>query len=180
MKITITGTPGSGKSTLGKDLAKHLNYKFFSGGDMRRRMAQDHQMTLAEFNELGEKEDWTDKELDAYIAKYGRENDDFVVEARLGWHFIPDSVKVFLDADEKERARRMLPRNLPEENFQNLKDVISGNKKRVKSDVKRYKKYYKLDPYDKKHYDIVIDSTGKKPSEVLNEIIEALPQSLKE
>jgi cytidylate kinase len=37
--ITISGLPGAGSTTLGKHLAKHLGYKYFSGGDWMRSYA---------------------------------------------------------------------------------------------------------------------------------------------
>ena len=38
MIITISGLPGSGKSTIGKMLAKKLGYKFYSMGDLRGKI----------------------------------------------------------------------------------------------------------------------------------------------
>ncbi len=174
MKITINGTPGSGKTTLGKDLAEHYDLDFMSVGDMRREMAREHDMTLAELNELGEEEEWTDKELDKRVKKYGEENDDFVVEGRLAWHFIPDSIKIFLDAEEEERAERMVSRDRPEESYEEVEEVIHANKERIKSDLKRYEKYYGVNPYEKENFDIQIDSTDKNPEEVLEETVEKI------
>lgn len=37
--ITISGLPGAGSTTLGKHLAKHLNFHFHSGGDFMRQYA---------------------------------------------------------------------------------------------------------------------------------------------
>ena len=37
--ITISGLPGAGSTTLGKHLAKHLGFKYYSGGDFMRAYA---------------------------------------------------------------------------------------------------------------------------------------------
>ena len=171
MKITITGTPGSGKSTLARDLAKALDFDYFSVGDMRRQMAKERGMTLAEFNKLGEKESWTDEELDNHVTKLGKEKDDFIVEGRLAWHFVPDSIKIFLDADEEIRAERMVPRESVGEKFENVEEAIKANKERVESDRLRYKKYYNLDPYDMSHYDMILDSTDQTREETCKEAL---------
>lgn len=39
--ITISGLPGAGSTTLGKHLAKHLDFHFHSGGDFMRKYAID-------------------------------------------------------------------------------------------------------------------------------------------
>ena len=44
MIITITGLPGSGKTSVAKHLAKHLHIKHYSMGDLFRKIAHkfDH------------------------------------------------------------------------------------------------------------------------------------------
>ncbi len=37
--ISISGLPGAGSTTLGKHLAKHLGFKYYSGGDFMRQYA---------------------------------------------------------------------------------------------------------------------------------------------
>ncbi len=48
MIITLMGTPGAGKSTLGRLLAQKLGYKQYSMGDLQRRIAQEHGWTINE------------------------------------------------------------------------------------------------------------------------------------
>jgi len=107
MIITICGQAGSGKSSIARVLAKRLGYKHYSMGDMRRKMAAERGITLAEFNKLGEKEDFTDREVDEYQAQLGKKEDSFVVDGRTSWYLISQSVKVYLIADIKSRAKRV-------------------------------------------------------------------------
>ena len=53
MIITISGIPGSGKTTVGRMLAEKLGYKFYSIGDLRGKMAMERGMTIDQLNELG-------------------------------------------------------------------------------------------------------------------------------
>lgn len=178
MIITIAGAPGSGKSTVAKLLAEKLGYEYVSVGNMRRKMAEERGMTLEEFNSLGEKEEFTDKEVDLYQKKLGETKDNLVIDGRTSWYFIPQSYKIFLDVDLKTAAERILKdiRNAKrpqEKGFNTLDEVVDSLKKRMKSDSFRYKKYYgkDCDYLNKKNYDLVVDTAKKKPKEIVDYII---------
>ncbi len=166
MIISISGKPGSGKSTIAKIISKKLKMKHYYIGALRREMARKRKMTIHEFNKLGEKENFTDKEVDDYVKKLGKEEDNFIIESRTAFHFIPDSIKIFLDVDEEEGARRILnektsaleKRNEPI--YRNLREVKKKNKERMKSDKKRYKKYYNIDWNKSENFDFVLDTTN--------------------
>ncbi|NIO22939.1 MAG: AAA family ATPase, partial [Candidatus Aenigmarchaeota archaeon] len=72
MIITIAGQAGSGKSSVAEFLAKRLGFKRYSMGDLRRKAAYERGMTLAEFNKLGEKDDFTDRFVDELQEKLGK------------------------------------------------------------------------------------------------------------
>lgn len=175
MKITISGLPGSGKNLVGRTVAEKLGFKFYCMGDMRRDIAKEKGITLAELNKIGETEDWTDKEVDSYQEKIGKEQDNFVMVGRTSYYFIPDSVKVFLDVEAEEGAKRaMSDTSNPEravEPFKDLQDAIKVLKERKESDMKRYLKYYNTEVYNHNNYDLVIDTTNKTPEEVVEEIL---------
>jgi len=46
--------------------------------------------------------------------------------------------------------------------------------KREKSEEKRYKKYYNIDIKDTSIYDIIIDSSFKKPEEIIEIILKKI------
>ena len=171
MIITISGTAGSGKDTVGKKVAKDLKYKFYSMGDLRGEMALKRGMTIEEFNRLGEKEDWTDREVDNYQRELGQKSDNFVIVGRTSFHFIPHSVKVFLDVDVQTAAKRIMGDKRPDEKYKSIDEAIKKLEERQKSDNLRYKKYYNLDILDKKHYDVCIDTSEMKPEEVASAIL---------
>ncbi len=178
MIITISGMPGSGKSSVGKLLAKKLEMKRYYMGGMRREMARERGMSLAELNELGEKEEWTDKEVDDYQKKLGEKEDNFIIEGRTSFFLIPESIKVFLEVDERTGAERIL-KDLKETGDkrnegveERLEEVERSMKQRIESDVKRYKKYYNVDITDRNHYDLIIDTTDLSVEQVVEKIIE--------
>ena len=97
MIITISGALGSGKSTVAKILVQKFNLKHYSTGDFMREIAVKRGITLLELSKLAETDKSIDEELDERQIKLGEEEDNFIIDARLGWHFIPNSIKIFLD-----------------------------------------------------------------------------------
>ena len=176
MIITISGMPGSGKSTVANVFAARLELKQYSAGDMRGKMALDRGMTIDELNKLGEKESFTDHDVDEYQKKLGQREDNFVIDARLGFHFIPQSYKVFLTVDEKVAAERIFkaPKRPDEPVYKSVDDVRKAVRARIESDTLRYKKYYGINYTDRKQYDLVIDTTSFSPEQVADMIIAEL------
>jgi CMP/dCMP kinase len=176
MIITISGKPGSGKSYLAKMLASELNYKHYSTGDFMRQMADEKGISLLELSKQAEKTRKIDDELDKRQIKLGENKDNFVIDARLGFHFIPDSVKVFLDADIKKRAERILHDKIRKEDNFNLTKAIENIKIREKSEKKRYREYYNIEWDDPKNFDFILDTTNLTKEEVLDKVLEYINQ----
>jgi predicted cytidylate kinase len=179
MIITISGLPGSGKSTVGRVLAKRLGYRFYSIGDMRGKWAIERGMSINELNKLGEHEDWTDKKADEYQAEMGKKEDNCVIDGRLSFHFIRSSFKVFLTVDFDAGARRIFNDKRSDEEGGTLKEMKISLKNRIHSDDLRYEKLYGLNFRDKRHYDLVIDTTDISPELVVDKIIQAVKKLLK-
>ncbi len=178
MQITIGGMPGAGKSTKAKMIAKRLKLRFYSMGNIMRKMAAKRGMTINEYMAL--KED-IDSEIDNYQKKIGQEEDNFVLEGRLAFHFIPKSIKIFFDADKKEAAKRIFrdQRTGSEKHYSSLKESLSALNERIKSDKARYKKLYGIDAYDKKNFDYVIDTTKLGPEENTEKVISLIRKHAK-
>ena len=181
MIISISGMPGSGKSTVARLLAKKLGIRRYSMGDMRRELARRKGLVLGELNKIGESEDWTDREVDDYQKRLGETEDNFVVEGRTSFFLIPKSFKVFLEVNPRTGAERIfrhmkeVDRN--EGRFDSVEDLIASLKKREESDRKRYLKYYKIDITDRTQYDLILDTTDLKPEQVVDKILEAISSS---
>lgn len=181
MIVTITGMLGSGKSTIAKMLAKELNLTHYSMGDLRGQTALEQGVTVQEFNLQSEDDPTSDNQIDEYQKKLGETSDNFIIDSRLAWHFIPHSFKLFLDVDADEAAQRIFlsskkGERKDEPHYHSAKEVKKAVKERLDSDQKRFQTFYDLNFLDQSHYDLVIDTTSKTPREIVDLITKALPK----
>ena len=173
MIITISGKAGSGKSTIAKTLAKKLKLKHYSVGDLMRSMAKERNTSLLELGKKAEKDEKIDEELDKKQIELGKKEKNFVIDGRLTAFFIPNvDLKVFLDCDNKIRAERILKEQRKDEKSKNLRQLIKKIKEREESERKRYKKYYNVDYYNVRLYDLVIDTSFMSVEEVIDSIMD--------
>ncbi len=172
MRITISGKAGSGKSTVAKLLSEKLSLRHYSIGDLMRAIANKKNLSLLELNKNAEKDRSIDSELDSRLKELGKTKNNFVVDGRLTAYFIPDAeARIFLDADDEIRAKRILKDKRQLEKSKSLKEAISSIKKREESEKKRYMKYYKVNYMNKKLYNYIIDTTNLAPEKVVKKII---------
>lgn len=180
MIITIAGVPGAGKSTVKNHLAEVLGMKAYSMGDMRGQMARDRGLTIDELNAIGMNESSTDGDVDAFQKKLGETDDNFIIDGWLGWHFIPHSLKIFLDCEPQEAARRIFadrkgnPNRADEAEYQSVEETARTLEERLHQTNARYKKWYGVDFLDKGHYDIVIDTTKNTPEQTFEQVLTAV------
>jgi predicted cytidylate kinase len=180
MIVSISGMPGSGKSTVAKMLSSRLGMKRYYMGGMRREIARKKGMTIEDLNKVGEKEFWTDREVDEFQKELGRKEDNFIIEGRTSYFLIPKSFKVFLNVDFMVGAKRIYKDVMSNKNARNegryktVADAAKAIQKRLDSDIGRYKKYYGKDIYDLSQYDLVIDTTKLTPEDVAEKIEAAM------
>lgn len=184
MIITLSGAAGSGKSTIAQKLANELSWPRYYIGGIRREMAKKRGMTLAEYNKLGESDPLTDHEPDKYQENLGKTKDNFIIEGRTSWYFIPHSIKIYLDVSLEESARRIFlslqkddSRN-EDVNLKNIEDVKRSIKERAISDDLRYEKYYGINIRDKKHYDLYLDTTNMEINDVFLLVLDFVKKRL--
>ena len=176
MIISIGGVQGSGKSTIAQRLSDALGWPRYYMGGLRRETARKRGLTLAEYNKLGEVDPSTDLEVDRYQEELGKTQDNFVIEGRTSWHFIPQSLKIYLDADERVGAERIfkelqLQNNRNEDNdLSSFDKVLTSVKNRFNSDKLRYQKYFGINVYDKNNYDFCLDTTNLSQDEVFAKV----------
>ena len=176
MIISISGLPGAGKSALAKAVADKLKWPCYSMGNLRRATAKEQGLSLAEFNQLGETDPQTDLTVDEYQQKLGQEQDNFVIEGRTSWHFIPQSYKIFLTVDPQVGAQRIwydLQQNNErneDRDLQSVADVQASNQERIASDTRRYAKYFKIDAYDPANYDFVLETSNLSIEEMVEKV----------
>lgn len=168
MIIVISGKGASGKTTVAKLLAEKLRFPHYSIGDLMRELATTKEVSLLQLNKLAETDHTIDKWLDAKQEALGKQEDNFILDSRLGFLFIPHAVKILLDVDDKTAAERIFkaPPREGEESYNTRNDALRALVARRKSEIKRIKKAYRVNPYDKKQYDLVLNTTKKTPEQV--------------
>jgi len=179
MIITISGMPGSGKSSVAKLLAKKLGYKRFSSGDFQRDLAKERGLTTKELGDLQARDPELDMITDKRMEEFGNKQDNFVMDAWLGAKFIPHSKKIFLSADQETRAKRIFDdkgnkQRMDSEKLQDFEQTMANMIKRDKVNVERWKRYYNFDYTNKEHYDLVIDTTNLTLKQVVERILKAV------
>ncbi len=186
MIISFNGDAGAGKSTIAQKLADKLGWPRYYIGGIRRQKAKERGLTLAEYNKLGETDPSTDLEVDKYQEELGKRDNNFIIEGRTSWHFIPHSLKIYLEVDKKEGAQRIFDQLSKELNnnrneghdLDSVEKVLKSNEKRLESDKKRYKKYFNIDVHNRKHYNVIINTTNLSEKEVLGAVYEKIKDKL--
>jgi len=189
MIITISGTPGSGKSTVAKILQKKLHAERIYVGGIRRELAREKGITLEELNEYAKTHAETDRDVDRkaseHAKKLEKEGKTVISEGYTQFYFLPKSIKIFIKVSPDEAARRIWKdlqqketreaRN--EGDITSLEQMKKRVHERLKEDNARYKKYYGLDYLDESHYDLVLDSTNSTADKVAEKIIKFIKGS---
>lgn len=171
MKITISGTPGSGKSAVATLVAQRLGLKHFSAGGFMREIAKKRGIDILELNMLAATDKSIDKEADDNVKRLGEEQDNFILDARLGWLFIPDSLKIFLEVAEEIGAERIFKQKRSDEQF-DIEETAQAIKQRKEMEAKRYQETYGVDHLDKENYDFVLDTGNLSLREVVDKVVE--------
>jgi predicted cytidylate kinase len=169
MRITISGPPGSGKTTVCRRLSEMLSIECVISGEVFRQMAKNHDLSLAEFGELAKNDPSYDRMLDDRMLEIARENDTIILEGRLTAYMLTrhglEAFKVYLDADMQERASRISNREeIP------VEIALERIKERERCEAARYLEYYGIDISDQSVYDLVLDTTNI-PAEKVADII---------
>lgn len=158
MIITITGKPGSGKSVVAAALAKKLKLKYFNSGSLYRQFAKKRHMGIIELNKYLKTHHKIDKLIDAKQKQLAKK-DNIIIDGRTSFKIIPNSIKIFLDVNRHEAAKRIFKAKRKLESFKSIAQVEKEIAQRAKLERKRYKNVYKVDIYKKKNFDLYLDTT---------------------
>ncbi|MBS7382629.1 MAG: AAA family ATPase, partial [Candidatus Methanomethylophilaceae archaeon] len=88
MRITISGPPGSGKTTACNNLSEALGLKAVVFGKIFREIAAEKNISLIELGAMAEKDPTIDKGIDERIVEIARENEDIILESRLSAYML--------------------------------------------------------------------------------------------
>ncbi len=163
MLLTVSGPPGSGKSTTAAAIADRLDLEHVSGGDIFRSLAEERNLTLAELNRQAEEDAAIDRDLDERLRAAAVERDDIVLESRLsGWLAGEHAtLRIWLHAPLEIRAQRIADR----EN-KSVDQAREETQVREQSERERYREYYDIEIKDLSIYDLSVNTARWSPSAV--------------
>jgi CMP/dCMP kinase len=177
--IVVSGDLGSGKSTVTAELARRLDLRRVSVGDLYRQMAQSRGMSALQLNLHAELDDAVDGYVDQLQQEIAKSDEQLVVDGRLAWFFFTDAFKVHLITDPVVAASRVLARPSDEvEAYSSLADAIERLGHRSESERIRFLTRYGADKNRLRNYDLVCDTTRARSDEVVDRIIAAYGGSL--
>ncbi|MGB7532291.1 MAG: AAA family ATPase [Halobacteriota archaeon] len=155
MRITISGLPGSGTTTVAKLLSEELSVELISAGELFRQIAKEKKLPLEHFNKLAETDDDFDRQIDERQGEEAMKRENVIVEGRLSGFFVPDAdLKIWLKAPVETRAARIAHREAIA-----YEEALSAMNNRERSENKRYEQYYGVNLADLSTYELVIDSS---------------------
>ncbi len=169
MLITISGLPGSGKTTVARLVATQLGLEHVYAGHIFRAQAAERGLSLQEYLRQAETDPTIDRELDRQMQERAARG-DAVLEGRLAG-FMADqaearALKVFLDASEAVRAARITGRE-GGATTERLREIQA----REASDWRRYNDLYGVDYHDLTRYDLVMATDERTPADVAGAIV---------
>jgi len=173
MLLTVSGPPGSGKSTTAALLADAFDLEHVSGGDIFREVADERGYTPLEFNKLAEENDEIDRDLDRRLREIALEGDDLVLESRLaGWLAGEEAdFRFWLDAPVGVRGGRIADRE-----GKDPERATEETQAREASEALRYEEYYGIDIRDLTIYDLSINTARWEPDAVLDMLVTAVEE----
>jgi CMP/dCMP kinase len=155
MRITVSGLPGSGTTSLSRYLAEHHGFSMISAGEVFRQLAKEHNLELAEFGELAKKDASYDKMIDARQKEIARERDNIIVEGRLsGWMVDEADLRIWLYAPISCRINRIVFRDQMSD--EKTAEHLTLEREQCESD--RYRSYYSIDIGDLSIYHLILNS----------------------
>jgi cytidylate kinase len=155
MRITVSGLPGTGTTSLSRYLAERHGFTMISAGEVFRQLAREHTMDLATFGRLAEEDPAYDKMIDARQKEIAAERDNIIVEGRLsGWMVEDADLKIWLYAPIGCRIKRIAFRD----QVSNENAAKQLTLEREQCEAGRYQSYYSIDISDLSIYHLILNS----------------------
>ncbi len=170
--ITLSGKPGSGKSSTADRVAELLGYARYSAGDLVRAQIRRKKITLDAFNKMAVIDHSLDHAIDEELRNL-RDQKDIVIDSRLGFYWIPESFKVYLDLDMDVATARIYKdavsndlRGSGEGESHTIQDVQKQVLARLANEKGRFKTLYGVNPYSNANFDLIINTSRHSPQTV--------------
>lgn len=172
-KITISGKISVGTTTLAKNLQHFLGWDYINAGAIQREYDRKHNIHENKQGALA-RSDEHERQIDAMTKKILQEKDKIIYEAWLAGFMgqkIPGVLKVLLVcSDEAIRIDRIVNR----ENI-SIGEAKQWIKQRELENTQKWKKLYgDFDFWDRRYYDLVVDTFSSGPMQTLGKVLDKL------
>jgi cytidylate kinase len=169
--ICIGGYTGSGKDTIADLVANKLNFKRIKFSF--KNVAKELNIPLMEYQKYAEKDLTIDKKFDERIIKEAKGK--CVISTWLSPWIVKNAIlRVFLEASEEERAKRIAKRDK-----MTFKKALEHIKERDMHNRGRYLALYGIDIYDKSIFDLIINTEKLTPKQSAEIVIAAYKAKVK-
>ncbi|MFH1447235.1 MAG: (d)CMP kinase [Candidatus Micrarchaeota archaeon] len=166
MIITISGMSGSGKNTVGEKVADVLRMRTveYTFKDHAKEMG----INLMDFQKMARKDESIDRDFDKLVVRSANRG-NCVITTWLGpWSVKRAKLRVWLDADEKVRAKRIAKRE-----GMSQASALAHLRKRDKDNILRYKKLYGIDIRNREIFDLIVNTERFLPDDIADMVIVA-------
>jgi predicted cytidylate kinase len=178
MRITLSGTLGSGKSTVGLELARRLGIPYVSTGQIFRELGKIASLDALQTNLEAETNRSLDDAVDNYVRELNKSTPSFVIDSRMAWHFVENALKVFLSVTPEVAARRVMQdKTRSTEQYASYEAALEGLRARRQSEFKRYERLYGVNIEDPSNYDLWIRTDDVDASDVVERILRRLREA---
>ena len=174
LRITISGAPGSGTSTLVGKIQHSTGWSALNGGEVFRTEAKRRNLTVGEFSELCKQDLDVDRSLDRLLKDAMTKTDGpEIIESRLaGWwanELAIDCLRVWIDTSDEERARRVQNRE-----GGSFEKRLTESTDRQSADKERYRSLYDIDLDEMMPYNLVVNANNLTAEEVFSLVNSAI------
>lgn len=165
--ISLTGDQGSGKSTVASELETRWGVKKYYTGAVLREIALKRGIDILTANHLATSDPTIDRDIDAVYKNLSQTSEDLIVDARLAWHFLPQSFKIKLTVCPDIAAERIFRDKIRKaEHVDSPPQIKASIQARNESETNRFKNTYGVNIQDDSNYDLLIDTANVPPHEV--------------
>jgi len=169
--IAITGKYiASGSTTLAKKLAEAINWKFVSGGRIFRKYCDERGWPIERYKDLPDEVDF---EVDKRAKNILIKEKHVIYESWLaGWisRDMPHVFKVLCTSPLSIRIKRFA--NREGESSKSAKEKVLL---RDRTTIEKHKRLYKItDQFDKKYFDLVLETNKLTPEQEVEIVIKKL------
>ena len=170
-RLTVSGKPGSGTSTLVDLLSKKRGWDSVNGGDIFRQEAERRELHVDDFSRLCKEDLDVDRSLDDMLKLLiSSSNGPSIIESRLSgwWAYLAgiECLRIWIEVSNEERARRILSREGGQ-----YEQVLNASLRRNSDDMERYQELYEINLDDMSPYNMIIQADNMDALQVL-ELVE--------